>query len=884
MKSLYRCCLLLFLLSSITASAQVSIKVGEHFLSGVAVQKLHVCVEDHSVWVLTKAGQVLYKLNNQSEFSEYPSTKNYTVSGITGFNANEMFFITGAKVLRVLNGVSKQLDVDFPGVTRINAVAVNYGKNIDYGNNAPLSLKDYLSVATNKDLYFLLRGSDQINIPYGYQNKPTRPEAEWEISYSGFKSVNYRYFGPSASSCLTVNRTTLERSHGYDIFANIPDMAPYPEKVNATVFSIHPGSPFTFYTSWMLRQSFWATDKGVFSRDWAGTCDPSYIKNYIPEEIVNDLEEVQALHTLYEQNFIFAGSNTGLFASKYSVHRMYPMAATDTIRFERIQDFPRQKVNALKVETTVQAFFNNLSQEKYFALCEKVLWVATDSGVYSVYITLDQEYYKNFVWGEYSFDKPSSNSDQVNPVFDLCNQESVHFTSRLPSEFKNQVMIQWFKDGKEQPQWLGKLNLDLSDPGEYYFKITALCELIAMNSGKITIHKTASPELTFNYPAQVSVCPGETFTMSTKQVPGYLYRWFKNGVLIPEETTSTFSATSSGSYHVEASNCGSNYTSSPAVELTVKSMPAAVVLADKADYCAGENAVLHVDNPLGLKVKWFLDSKELRSLEDQDVVHVNEAGLYKAVFYDGSCNSLATPYLFSPHPLPTVTIRASGSSSFCQGETVTLTAVADDAVSYLWSTGETGPSIRISVSGRYGVLVRSRYGCSGESAMQDVIIQTPPMLEQPADLGICVAKKEQIDLKAAAGFKSYTWNGVKGTSNIFFVSQPGKYLLEVEDEQGCKARIYYNVYAKCGELNIPNAFSPNGDGVNDTWNISGLEDDPSATIKVFNRYGLIVYSTRGNNATWDGTNGGTLPVGVYYYVISTIHSSKALQGSVTIIR
>jgi gliding motility-associated-like protein len=884
MKSLYRCCLLLFLLSSFTTLAQTKINLGEHFLSGVAVQKLHVCVEDHSVWVLTKTGQVLYKLSNQSEFSEYTLTKNYTITGITGYNAKEMYFINGAKVLRILDGVAKQLTVDFPGVTRINALAVNYGKNIDYGTTASVSLKEYLSVATNKDLYFLLRGSDQINIQYGYQNLPTRPEADWQISSSGFKSVNYRYFGPSASSCLTVNRTTLERGHGYDIFANIPDMAPYPEKVNATVFSIHQGSPFIAYTSWMLRQSFWATDKGVYSRDWSGPCNPSYIKNYIPDETVNDLEEVQALHTLYEQNFVFAGSNTGLFASKYSVHRMYPLPETDTIRFDRVAAFPRQKINALKVETDVQAFYDNLSQEKYYALCEKVLWVATDSGVYSVYITLDQEYYKNFVWAEYSFDKTSSNTDQVNPVFDLCSKESVHFSSRLPSEFKNQVMVQWFKDGKEQPQWVGKLELDLSDPGEYYVKVTALCEQIAMNSGKITIHKAATPELTFNYPAQVSLCSGESFTMSTKQVPGYLYRWFKNGTLISGETTNTFSATSSGSYHVEASNCGSKYIASPTVALTVKSIQTAVVLADKADYCVGEEAVLHVDNPLGLKVKWFLDSKELISLENQNVVHAVEAGLYKAVFYDGSCKSLSTPYQFSPHPLPKVNVTSSGSSSFCEGETVTLTAVADDADSYVWSTGETGPSIRVSVSGSYGVVVGSRYGCSTQSAMQNVIIQKPPMLAQPSDLGICVAKKEQAELKASSGFKSYTWNGIKGTSNTFVVSQPGKYLLEVEDEQGCKARIYYNVYAKCGELNIPNAFSPNGDGVNDTWNISGLEDDPSATIKVFNRYGLIVFSTTGKNPSWDGTNGGALPVGVYYYVIATIHSAKPVQGSVTIIR
>jgi gliding motility-associated-like protein len=882
MKSLYRFCLFLFLLSSITTSAQVNVKVGEHFLPGVAVQKLHVCVEDHSVWVLTKAGKVLYKLNNQPDFTEYPLTKNYTISGITGFNANEMFFVVGARVLRIFNGASKLLDFKIPGVTRINALAVNYGKYIWYGNH-PLSLKEYLSVATNKDLYFMLRGSDTISTKYIYQDDPTHSGGDFQISYSGYKNVNYRYFG-SGSACFKTSRVTLGRDAGYDIIANIADMAPYPEKINATVFSTHPVEPLSYNTVWLYRQAFWATDKGVFSRNWNGTCDPSNIINYIPEETVNDLEEVQALHALYEQNFIFAGSNTGLFASKHSVHALYPLEFTDTIQFERVQNFPRQKVNALKVETTVQGVLDDWGQRPYVSVCEKVMWVATDSGIYRVYLILDQEYYKNLPWKQYYFDRTSSNEDRVDPIFDLCSEESVHFKCQLPAEFQNQLMIQWFKDGKEQPQWLGKVDLNLSDPGEYVVKVTALCEQITMSSGKITIHKAATPELTFNYPTAVSVCPGEAFTMVTKQVPGYLYRWYKDAELIPEATTNTYSATSSGTYHVEASSCGSNYTSSPTVALTVKSIPDAVVLSDKADYCVGEKAELHVDNPLGLKVKWFLDSKELPGREDQNMVQVSEAGLYKAVFYDGDCNSLSTPYAFAPHPLPEVTISASGSSSFCEGETVTLTAVANDVDRYLWSTGETSPSIRVSVSGSYSVVVRSRYGCSSQSATQKIIIQKPPMLEQPADLGLCVAKKEQIELKAAAGFKSYSWNGVKGTGNTFVVTQPGKYFLEVEDEQGCKARIYYNVYAKCGELIIPNAFSPNGDGVNDTWNISGLEDDPSATIRVFNRYGSVVYSSTGKKPTWDGTNGGALPVGVYYYVISTIHSAKAVQGSVTIIR
>ena len=83
---------------------------------------------------------------------------------------------------------------------------------------------------------------------------------------------------------------------------------------------------------------------------------------------------------------------------------------------------------------------------------------------------------------------------------------------------------------------------------------------------------------------------------------------------------------------------------------------------------------------------------------------------------------------------------------------------------------------------------------------------------------------------------------------------------------------------------MANTFTPNGDGINDTWVISGLENDASALIKVFNRFGTIVYQSKGYNVPWNGTsNGKKIPSGVYYYVISAKDGKQVLSGSLTII-
>ena len=88
------------------------------------------------------------------------------------------------------------------------------------------------------------------------------------------------------------------------------------------------------------------------------------------------------------------------------------------------------------------------------------------------------------------------------------------------------------------------------------------------------------------------------------------------------------------------------------------------------------------------------------------------------------------------------------------------------------------------------------------------------------------------------------------------------------------------------QLTIPNVFSPNGDNIHDTWDISFLNDYPNCKIEVFNRNGQIVLSSLGYGKPWDGrVNGIPLPIGTYYYIIELNKNGYTrLSGSVTILR
>ena len=84
-------------------------------------------------------------------------------------------------------------------------------------------------------------------------------------------------------------------------------------------------------------------------------------------------------------------------------------------------------------------------------------------------------------------------------------------------------------------------------------------------------------------------------------------------------------------------------------------------------------------------------------------------------------------------------------------------------------------------------------------------------------------------------------------------------------------------------LFIPNAFSPNADGLNDTWNIPALRAYRSFELFVYGRWGQLVFRTKDNPLPWDGTyKGEKCPIGAYTYVIKT--DNELFKGTVMIVR
>ena len=137
----------------------------------------------------------------------------------------------------------------------------------------------------------------------------------------------------------------------------------------------------------------------------------------------------------------------------------------------------------------------------------------------------------------------------------------------------------------------------------------------------------------------------------------------------------------------------------------------------------------------------------------------------------------------------------------------------------------------------------------------------------------------------------WSWKADSDTTEIMLATQrviteyptvTGTYYIAV-DSAGCLG--YGSIVVAVGVVPY-DAITPNGDDINDVWEIPGIEYYPNASIKVFNRWGSLVHETSGGNyVAWNGTsNGSELPVGTYYYIIDLNNGDDAQTVPITIIR
>lgn len=245
---------------------------------------------------------------------------------------------------------------------------------------------------------------------------------------------------------------------------------------------------------------------------------------------------------------------------------------------------------------------------------------------------------------------------------------------------------------------------------------------------------------------------------------------------------------------------------------------------------------------------------------------------------------------------PTPEVDAGEMLEICRGEKVQLQAHSALATQFSWSPSEyindpdlQNPIISPPTSTLY--TVQAMYGgCVAYDTVR-VIVYEPPAAFAGKDRVIISGDSLTLNGEAGGTGITISWSPrlemyfPDSIAPVIFPSVSRDYILSVISNHGCGLAadaVKITVYQK---LFVPNAFTPNGDGINDTWYIEALDAFPGASLKVYNRFGQVVFDNHQKNIPWDGAWQGDVVIpGVYVYVIYPGAGMDLIKGVVYVIR
>jgi len=375
---------------------------------------------------------------------------------------------------------------------------------------------------------------------------------------------------------------------------------------------------------------------------------------------------------------------------------------------------------------------------------------------------------------------------------------------------------------------------------------------------------------------------------------------------LPNETTSTltipneFEPAVTGTYQYRMGIAqGDNINSplcrvySPVVTITVNPLPIVTGVLPAQSECSG--GVLTLSASGGTSYIWTGPNMQPTTNNPLIIPHLTTAnsGTYQVVAFN-QFKCAAAPVSASVTVFPKTHITATGGTTICEGIPVQLSV--SGAVTYTWSPGKSlsdstsaNPIATPSDTTLYTVIGTDVNSCQDTATVQ-INIQKKPIANAGPDR--YTYEGQPVQLLATAKYAgTYSWSPTTGLSNpnilrpIATPSSDITYTLTAMSPYDCgvaTSSVFVRVYQ---HITIPNTFSPNNDGINDTWNIDALITYPESVMLVFNRYGQQIFKSIGYSKPWDGTyNGKPVPSGTYYYVLDLKDKKPVIAGYVMVVR
>ena len=275
------------------------------------------------------------------------------------------------------------------------------------------------------------------------------------------------------------------------------------------------------------------------------------------------------------------------------------------------------------------------------------------------------------------------------------------------------------------------------------------------------------------------VCQGSAINLSAPTIAGAAYNWsgpssFSSTLEDPVRTNA--STLHSGEYTLSVS-VGTCVFPSATTIVNVQSVNASITASGPTTFCSGGSVTLTSASATGNM--WSTGQTT------QSIV-VTSSGTYTVTVNDGTCSATSAGTTVTVNPTPAMpTITVSGSTTFCSGGSVTLTA--SPGSSYLWSNGATTPSINVTTAGTYTVQVTNASGCQSAASSGTTVtvnsLPASPTITAGGPTTFCSGGS--VTLTASPG-SSYLWSNGATTPSIN-ITTAGTYTVQVTNAAGCQS-------------------------------------------------------------------------------------------------
>jgi gliding motility-associated-like protein len=443
--------------------------------------------------------------------------------------------------------------------------------------------------------------------------------------------------------------------------------------------------------------------------------------------------------------------------------------------------------------------------------------------------------------------------------------------------------------------------------GSYFTLLIVTTQSGCIDSLKIPAHVKVinSPEIAIEgivsscVPATVSVS-GKILVADTSELS---WQWnFSNGNTSTLQNPPKQVYNTPGNYMIaltaaNSSGCAATVSSA----INAYPIPLVTIIAD-SNVCSGQSVNLSVQ---GATTYNWTPASSLSCTDCANPIAIPDSSTKYLVTGTSTHGCAASDSISISVKFP-FEIQVSKRDTLCAGNSTMLTVSGGEK--YVWSPAASlnnpalaNPVATPTESVSYRVIASDNMGCYQDTGFVPVTVYSIPTVDAGNDKTINVGKTIELLPVVSNDVTMVNWSP---TSGIFRNSYPGisvkpneslEYTVEVSNRGGCMARDRVTVNVLCNDANvfIPNTFSPNGDGANDIFFIRGSGVFQIKVLKIFNRWGEVVFersNTFANNSSsgWDGSfNGKKLLPDIYVYTVAIVCDNNSIltyKGNIALLR